>query len=157
VTLQRAFAIARAGGTSEEFLAAVKPLQKYSVLREWSMLDASSHGLMSAVQTRADWSISADLVLAAVRQPTLAIFGDRDPLIDSPESIAIYRETFARSGNDDLTVRTLRNAGHAMVATPGNNDPARSMFADGYITTMIEWLKARNFARSNAGATAADP
>lgn len=154
--LQRAFAIARSGGTPEEFRAAVEPLQKYSALREWSLLDTTSHGLMSAVQYVPEWSISADLVLADVEQPTLAIFGDRDPLIDTPESIAIYRRTFARSGNDDLTVRTLRNAGHAMVATPANKDPAGSMFADGYLTTMVAWLQAHNFARSTAGSAAAN-
>jgi pimeloyl-ACP methyl ester carboxylesterase len=155
-TLESAFAIARAGGTPEEFVAAVGPLQKYSVLREWSMLDASSRGLMSAVQYVPDWSISADLVLAAVRQPTLAIFGDRDPLIDNSESIAIYRDTFARSGNADLTIRTLSNAGHAMVATPGKRGVAASIFADGYIETMIEWLRAHNFAASEASSAAAD-
>jgi pimeloyl-ACP methyl ester carboxylesterase len=155
-TLESAFAIARAGGTPEEFLAAAEPLLKYSVLREWSMLDATSRGLMSAVRYVPDWSISADLVLAAVRQPTLVIFGDRDPLIDNSESNAIYRDTFARSGHADLTVRTLKNAGHAMVATPANNGAAASMFAAGYIETMIEWLQAHNFAPSKAGGAAAN-
>jgi uncharacterized protein len=154
-TLQRAFVIARAGGTPEEFLAAVEPLQKYSLLRERSMLDVTSRGYMSAVQYVPEWSISADIVLTAVRQPTLAIFGDRDPLIDTPQSIAVYRNSFARSGNHDLTVRTLRNAAHEMIATSGNNH-AGSMLATGYIGTMIAWLKARNFARSDASSTAAN-
>jgi hypothetical protein len=148
VTLQRAFAIARAGGTPEEFRAAVEPLQRYSLLREQLMLDATSRGYMSAVQQVPEWSISADILLQAIRQPTIAFFGDRDTLIDTPESVEIYRESFARGGNQDLTVRTLKNAGHGMIAVPADDRRGGSMFADGYLETMVSWLKTHNFARA---------
>lgn len=144
--LQRAFAIARAGGGPEEFLAAVEPLQKYPLLRELHMLDATSRGYMSAAVSVPEWSISADILLREIDQPTLALFGERDTMVDSREGAEVYRDSFAGGGNKDLTIKTFRNAGHGMVAAPGSQPAQGSIFVDGYIDTMVAWLKTHNFA-----------
>jgi hypothetical protein len=106
------------------------------------ILEASSRGYMSAVAYVPEWSISADVLLREVDQPTLALFGERDAINDSRESIEIYRDAFARGGNKDLTIRNFRNAGHGMLPAPGSTPSQGSIFVKGYIDTMVEWLQA---------------
>lgn len=91
-----------------------------------------------------EWSIDASVFLEQLDQPTLAIFGERDAVVDWRESIAVYRDSFARSGHRDLTLKTFPDADHEMVA-PAARRGAGSPFAEGYLATMIEWLAARNF------------
>jgi alpha-beta hydrolase superfamily lysophospholipase len=84
--------------------------------------------------------------LEQLDRPTLALFGERDAVVDWRDSIDVYRSAFSRSGNRDPTVRTFKDADHEMVsvAKPQQADAAFA-YADGYIATMIDWLEARHF------------
>ena len=72
----------------------------------------------------------------------LAIARERDAVVDWRDSIEVYRTSFARSGNRDLTIKTFPKADHEMLSPPEGS--ASSTYVPGYIDAMIEWLAARN-------------
>ena len=142
--LHRAYAITTAGGSRAEFLAAIEPLEKYPVfgrelgITETPEMKASPEAarIYHAHQRARDYALSADTYLRALHQPTLAIFGDRDVQVDWRTSVKIYRESFELAGNRDLTVKIFKNAGHNLT---GADD---SGLVDGYVETMVNWLRA---------------
>src|SRR5258705_13238353 len=91
------------------------PLRKYPVLREAHGLDIATAQSLEKIPVQPEWSISADTFLEQLTQPTLAIFGERDALVDWRESVQIYRSSFARSGNRDLTIKRFKEADHEMI------------------------------------------
>ncbi|MDA1348494.1 MAG: alpha/beta hydrolase, partial [Chloroflexi bacterium] len=68
--------------------------------------------------------------------PVLAIWGDADTVVPVEKSVAIYRESLDRGGNDDLTIRVFPDAGHGLRLGDGSMAP-------GYIEAMTDWLRAR--------------
>ena len=143
--LRKSLAVLRAGGTAQESAAVVAPLRKYPALQKAYGLDlATVESLRVLLAQQPAWSIEAAVFLEQLDQPTLAIFGERDAMVDWRESIAVYRSSFARSGNRDLTIKTFPDADHEMVPTAARRR-AGEMFVEGYLETMIEWLAARNF------------
>jgi pimeloyl-ACP methyl ester carboxylesterase len=131
--LRRAFAIMRAGGALAEYAAAVEPLQKYPSLRELGITQGSPQDYIRW-QNEMDYLYRPDTALRELHQPVLALFGDRDALVNWSESVRIYREVFKESGNRDLTIKVFRNAGHNLMIDPGQR------LADGYLLTMKSWL-----------------
>lgn len=91
-----------------------------------------------------EWSITAEVFLEQLPQPTLAIFGERNAVVDWRDSIDVYRTSFARSGNRDLTITTFPKADHEMLSATQGSAP--STYVTGYIDTMTKWLAARNFS-----------
>ncbi|HEY7639532.1 MAG TPA: alpha/beta hydrolase [Steroidobacteraceae bacterium] len=143
-TLRRGIAILRAGGTAEEALAADKGLEKYPALRPTYQLDLAGARNLQALLRDPAWSLEAGAFLRYVNQPTLAIFGKRDAVVDWRESIAIYRSAFEQSGNRDLTIKVFDDADHEMLPSADGRS-ANSIFVYGYLQTMISWLDARAF------------
>jgi uncharacterized protein len=143
--LHRAYAIASAGASRAEFLAAIEPLEKYPVFgREFGITETpemktspEAARTYQAHQRARDYTLSADTYLRALHQPTLAIFGDRDVQVDWRTSVKIYRESFELAGNRDLTVKIFKNAGHNLTGEDGSG------FVHGYVETMVNWLRAR--------------
>lgn len=80
--------------------------------------------------------------LARIKVPVLAIFGSDDTSVPVDKSISIYRESFLKAGNMDLTVEVFQGADHQIRV---NEDAA-----PGYYTTMIEWLMKLEFPRGGA-------
>jgi alpha-beta hydrolase superfamily lysophospholipase len=142
-TLRRSLAIARAGGTVEELRASVAPLAKYPALMKAFQLDDASSGELRQLLAAPEWWLSADVFLEQLRQPTLAIFGERDAVVDWRESIDSYRRAFARSGNKKLTLRTFPTADHEMLLPRKADDPLT--FVPGFLAAMEQWLKAGKF------------
>jgi pimeloyl-ACP methyl ester carboxylesterase len=148
-TLERALAIMRAGGSHKEFVAAVEPLQQYPVLRELGITEGTAERYR-AWQSATEFVYRPDTALRELKQPTLAIFGDHDVLVDWRESSAIYRESFNRENNRDLTIKVFRGADHRLYSVDRkNSEPRRSPFVDGYFDTMIDWLRVRKFAQGS--------
>jgi len=144
--LRRTLAVARAGGTVEEALAAGESLQKYSALRPTYQMDEAGAKQLQSLLAAPEWSLTAEEFLQHIEQPTLAIFGKRDAVVDWQESIEVYERAFKRSGNRDLTIRIFEDADHDM--HPSETQPRTgSTFVPGYVETMVQWLKARGFAR----------
>ncbi len=143
-TLRRTLAVLRAGGTVEEALAISESLRKYSALRPTYQMDETGAKQLQALLAAPEWSLSAAEFLEQVTQPTLAIFGKRDAVVDWRESVDVYRRSFKRSGNRDLTIKLFADADHEMF--PSESPPRRtSVFARGYVDTMVAWLRARGF------------
>ena len=71
------------------------------------------------------------------------MFGDHDVLVDWRESVAIYRESFKRANNHDLTVKIFKGADHNIYGI------GRTKSVDGYADVMTGWLRARGFAQSS--------
>lgn len=143
-TLRHGLAIARAGGSAQELLVNAASLQKYPVLRQAYGLDTEHVEELLMLLKSPEWSITAEVFLEQLRQPTLAIFGERDAVVDWRESVDVYRASFARSGNRDLTIKTFPKADHEMLSAAQGSGP--STYVAGYIDTMIKWLAARNFS-----------
>ena len=154
--LRRAYSIANAGGSHEEFLAAIEPLEKYPFfgselgITETPQMKASPEaaaGYRINQQAR-DYLLRADTYLVQLRQPTLAIFGDQDVQVDWRTSVPVYQESFKKAHNSDLTIKIYPGAGHNLYRAPGpeGEAPGRSKFVAGYLDLMVQWLRARGFA-----------
>jgi pimeloyl-ACP methyl ester carboxylesterase len=70
--------------------------------------------------------------LARLETPTLAIFGENDPLVPVRTSIARYEETAARTARFQQ-IRVFPGAGHRLQVTAG--------FAPGYLTQLSTWCQ----------------
>jgi pimeloyl-ACP methyl ester carboxylesterase len=143
----------RAGGSFEEFTRASRPLLKYPVFgRQLGITGgtAQNYAKGQSPPFMRIWTTSADTYLSELEVPLLAIFGDRDDKIDWRESIRAYREACARAGNRDLTIKVFRNASHDLFdARPGKAAPDQPQpgLVPGYLATMTDWLRARDFDR----------
>jgi uncharacterized protein len=135
--LRRAFALMRAGGSSEDYAAAVAPLQGYQALRKLGVTEGTPDSYRNW-QNTVDFHYRPDTALRELQQPVLALFGDHDVLVDWRESVRIYRESFSSGGNDNFTIKIFKNADHNLMAVG-----SQSRFVDGYLQTMQTWLAKR--------------
>ena len=139
-TLRRVLAVSRAGGTVEEIRATAASLQKYPALRSTYEMDEAGVKQLQSFLAAPEWSFTAEEFLRQLEQPTLAIWGKRDAVVDWRESVDIYRRAFKESGNRDLTIKLFEDADHEMIASKVQT------LVPGYIETMIRWLRLRGFA-----------
>jgi pimeloyl-ACP methyl ester carboxylesterase len=161
--LRRSYAIASAGGSHEEFLAAIEPLERYPLFgREMQITETpqmkvspASAAAYRTNQQAPDYALRTETYLLQLRQPTLAIFGDRDVQVDWRTSVRIYNESFKKAHNRDLTIKIYPGAGHDLYHAPipdkDSGSSSSSAFIDGYLDLMVEWLRARGFARQPSG------
>jgi pimeloyl-ACP methyl ester carboxylesterase len=131
--MRRALAIMRAGGPIESYVKAVEPLQRYPVLREFGITEGTPEDYRFW-QNVVDFQYRPDTALRELRQPVLAIFGDRDDVVNWRESIHVYREAFRSGGNGDVTIKVFRDADHELMHV-GSTQPV-----GGYLETMKKWL-----------------
>ena len=102
-------------------------------------------GIMVSDENRPNWAwvASHDPAehIGSVRVPVLLLFGDRDT--EHPTELAIerWRQGLARAGNDDVTIRRFREAGHGIRMRNGHRSGGRAPFADGYMEAQLEWLR----------------
>ena len=75
--------------------------------------------------------------LERITCPVLANFGELDRLVPVDKSIRIFKEAFARAGNNDVTIRVYPGADHRI----RTGEPLD--FAGGYLTEMAAWVAAR--------------
>ena len=89
--------------------------------------------------------------VSAIKCPVLAVFGQKDMIVDVAESAARYTETLKAAGNDDVRVKVIPNANHgiALAETGGQLEAERMResgdwrHAPGYLELMGRWLEAR--------------
>lgn len=85
-------------------------------------------------------------VLRQLRLPILALYGDRDRIVDPVRNREALEEALAMAGNREVTVHTFAEANHNFMAavTGGPGEAARLQgFVDGYFDTRTSWLLAR--------------
>jgi alpha-beta hydrolase superfamily lysophospholipase len=140
--LRLAFAIMRAGGSVEDYAAALEPLQKYAALRELGFMVGTPDSYRTW-QNSVDFQYRPDTALRELQQPVLAVFGDRDVLVDWRDSVPILRESLRAGGNRDLTIKVFRNADHNLMSV--GPDP---QFVKGYLPLLRDWLREHLDRRS---------
>lgn len=157
--MRRALIVMRAGGTYEEFTKASRPLLKYAVFGKQLGITGGTPETYAKGQSppfMRIWTTSADSFLSEVDVPLLAIFGDHDAKINWRESVGAYREAAERAGNRDLTIKVFKNANHELFVENRSKvaqSPSASQLVPGYLTLMIDWLRARHFAAPKSAAT----
>ena len=88
----------RAGGSVEDYAAAIEPLQKYAALRDLGFLVGTPDSYR-AWQNSMDYQYRPDTALRELQQPVLALFGDRDVLVDWRDSVPILRDVWWKPGS----------------------------------------------------------
>jgi uncharacterized protein len=92
-------------------------------------------------------------LLERIRCPVLAVFGERDTLVDGKESAQVYATALRKAGNADVTIKMFPDADHALFfsQTGGMKELQQSflkpadqkVFAPGYLDLIAEWVQQR--------------
>lgn len=77
-------------------------------------------------------------VLARVRVPMLAVFGEADPIVPVGPSIEAMKRAFEKSGNNNLTIKIYPDADHGIRVR--NKDNSRVPPA-GYPDEVLDWIE----------------
>lgn len=77
--------------------------------------------------------------LERVRQPVLALWGDKDRVQPPAESARIVREALQRGGNTHYVIRFFPDAEHALHTSP-DGFVIREHFAPGYVEMVASWV-----------------
>lgn len=146
--------MALAGATHEEYLAAIEAFIDHPFFEKLDRLGGSLSSTpeeYSELQTSQSMLVSADTFLSSVTVPVLAIYGQKDSWVDWREGARIFREAFARGGNQDLTVRILDNTSHNMcLVETGSLEEFLRMEPceqpEEFGETLTTWLQEHGFA-----------
>jgi pimeloyl-ACP methyl ester carboxylesterase len=129
--LQHLTAAARTGRGyqhGQQIIAAYRHEPWYPLLSAGGFtLDSATWAQLTAW---ADYDPSGDL--ARLKTPSLAIFGENDPLVPVPVSVERYKQTAARTGRHQ-EILVFPGAGHRLQVTEG--------FAPGYLTRLSTWCQ----------------
>lgn len=81
--------------------------------------------------------------IATMRFPVLLLFGGRDTLVPTDESVAAWRRGLERAGNTRFQISVFPEAGHGirMWGEGHHGDGGRPPFAEGYWERMTDWLE----------------
>lgn len=107
---------------------------------------------------RLEVDISIPRLLETITCPVLAIFGERDTIVDGKQSAQVYATALKKAGNADVTITTFPSADHALFLseTGGMKELQQSflkpagqkVFAPGYLDFIAEWVQHR-FGKRN--------
>ena len=145
--------MAMAGADYEDYVAAVEPVAEHPFFQKLEALGGSvryARDEYQEMQSSRTLLSSADTFLPAVTVPVLALYGEKDSEVDWQESVRIYRDSFARSGNQDLTIQVFEDANHTLCrASTGSLDERlaldRCERPDGFGETITSWLREHGF------------
>jgi dienelactone hydrolase len=103
-----------------------------------------------------NWRSDARDSLGDILCPTLAVFGDQDLNVNSPESARVYEEEFTASGNTDWRIKIFPGAQHSLLkekyfkeTNPGIWFMVKfeilgdAAFADGFLDLVVSWIEDR--------------
>ena len=91
-----------------------------------------------------------DSILTEINCPVLAIFGEKDYVVDWRKTLALYKETIGKNNNKKLTIKTFPDGNHSIrkCRTGASNELIlNEEYCDGYIETLTTWLKENNFGK----------
>lgn len=75
-----------------------------------------------------------------VKCPLLAVFGGRDVIVNSGESVAILQRL---ETDREIRIEVFDRANHGLMVFPESNEPFRWFgFADHYLDTVTSWVDA---------------
>ena len=90
--------------------------------------------------------------LARVTVPTLALYGALDRAVDTEHDAPALQQAFKKAGMTDLTLHVYPHAGHSLFVSPtgfADQKSAPRRRVPGYVQTMLDWLRARGFTKTN--------
>lgn len=157
--------IARHGGTWEEDQKAIAPLRQDSFYLfitnnsipteegfiKWQKKFQTGENMPVDEKTGLQIYIpDFDKMLDKVNCPVLAVFGEKDSQVDWQKSLALYKNTIGKNPRATLTVKTFPDGNHNLFKckTGGFREKLEKIeFCEGYVETMITWLKDNNFIK----------
>lgn len=99
-------------------------------------------------------------ILRKIEKPVLAIFGEKDTVVDWRKTSKLYNETIGLNPAASLVVKTFPNADHNIrqsntggIRERGPSDPWPP-FANGYYDSMLDWLIDLGFGAQPLAKTA---
>jgi uncharacterized protein len=147
----------------EDYVPLIRPVAQHPIMEK--LMDLGSDIFPTArrydeIRGSGALDVSADVFLPAVDVPVLAIWGRLDSQVDWRDSESAYRQAFETRSNGGLTVRVFDGASHALCnAQIGSLDESRASgctLVDGYVDTMLDWLRERGFTRDGASTQSAE-
>ncbi len=105
--------------------------------------------------------VSPQPLLSSIRCPMLGIFGERDTIINVPESVQVLERVLHDAGNRDKTIRVLPGVDHVIFksVTGGMRELDRSFFQTPikpyppeYMELMGRWIRKCTSSRSDRHA-----
>jgi uncharacterized protein len=91
-----------------------------------------------------------DSILSEINCPVLAIFGEKDYVVDWQKTLSLYKMTIGKNNNKKLTIKTFPDGNHGIrkCRTGASNEVIENEeFCDSYIETMTIWLKENGFGK----------
>jgi dienelactone hydrolase len=82
-------------------------------------------------------------VIEKVKCPVLAVWGGLDTFVDVEKSVAVWRKSLARAGNEDVTLKVYPDGDHSLMTakTGGLKEvPLLKGFVPGYFEMQKDWL-----------------
>lgn len=103
-----------------------------------------------------NWHSDARDSLGDILCPTLAVFGDQDLNVNSPESARVYEEEFIASGNIDWCIKIFPGAQHSLLKEQYFKEKNPGVWfmvkfeilgdaavVDGFLDLVVGWTKDR--------------
>lgn len=153
------------GGTYQDYLDAGPTLDAdpFVALMGWSTLASENdfYSYQEAFRT-GDLTVDEDeglmvyvpdfaSLLASIRRPVLALFGENDSNVDWRRTAGLYRETIGANADASLTIRVFAGANHNIKVCQAcgvremMSPPWDRPYAQGYHDTIADWLVANSF------------
>lgn len=120
----------------------VNRLQDQGVSSPSMIRSVTRHGLQLAVSAGLFAEATYDPLpaFASLRQPVLAIWGEKDRVGPAMESSQNIQDAFRQGGNDQYTIRFFPDAGHLLRISPDGKTQSDD-FAPGYAEAMTSWVQ----------------
>ena len=87
-------------------------------------------------------------VLNRIDCPVLAIYGEKDYVVDWRKTIPLYKNTIGEK--DILTIKSFPNGNHALLKCrtgASNENLENPEFCNGYLENMAKWLSDNGFGK----------
>ncbi len=90
--------------------------------------------------------------ISSITCPVLAIFGEKDLIVNWRNTIQFYKETIGINNSDLLTIRTFPNCNHNIqkCKTGAFREDLAEFnyeFCDGYYDAISDWIKSKGFGK----------
>ena len=146
------------GGTFEEYINAQQHLLKdsfcisYLGLKEYTKdsFIKEQESIKGEIDYKRDSKTKSiivvpdfDKVLNKIKCPVLAIFGEKDFIVDWQKTKALYLETIGKNDPRKLTIKTFPEGDHTIIKCKtgaSNENLDKFEFCDGYLDSITIWL-----------------
>lgn len=143
---KRRLALMKAGAPFEQVDELQREYEKEPWFAPLGKLDRGAYEFL-----KANAFFSPRPLLEKITCPVLAIFGEKDTIVNARESSRVYAEALRKAGDRDVTIKFFPDADHVLFPskTGGEKELDRSfqrpqkVFAPGYLETMAEWVQKR--------------